>query len=192
MVKISPEKAKQKFKEHLKEIKQIQKLDYNKKNDRVDKVNSKIKSLINVAFEDGKEKLANYKPTPFYIVSSGMSTAEREENSRNYTDNLLKNIENYLIGYYEELDLIIDTNEKKDDLSDIEGKIKKANLESDRRESVTKSKFYGAVIEMLDFQRNELKNRGETAKDINEIKMQMKKIEELLLQVLNQKNPKKK
>ena len=191
MVIINPKKAKQKFKEHLGEIKELQKMDYKKRKDGIGKLNSKIRSLINVAFDDGKEKLSNYKPTPFYVVSTGMSAAEKEENSRDYSDNLLRNMENFVIGYYEELDLTIDTSEKKDELSKIEGKIKKANLESDRRESVVKSKFFGAVMEMLDFQRNELKDRGETAKEIYEIKMHLQKIEDMLSQVLSQKKPKK-
>ena len=190
MVIIDHKKAKEKFIDHLKEIKKLQKLDYKKRGERIGELNSKIESLINVAFEDNKEKLDNYRPTPFYAVSTGMSKAEVEENSRNYSDRQLKMILNYVIGYCEELDLIIDTTKKSDKLSGIEKKLNKTTLETNRREEVAKSKFFGAVMELLDFQRNELKGREETAKEISGIKIQLQNIEDMLTQILK-KTPNK-
>ena len=177
MQKIDPLKAKRKFDEHFQEIEKLEKMDYKEADERVGQLNEKICSLINVSFDDAKEKLEQYKPNPLYAVSTGMTNEEREENSRNFTKRRLNMMKNYIVGYKEELNLILDTDKKTDELSQIGEKITKAGLESNRREEVAKSKFYGAVIELLDFQRNLLKDHEVVLKEILEIKNILNRLE---------------
>jgi len=71
------------------------------------------------------------------------------------------------------------TNEESEDtkLSKIEEKIKDVNLEKERRKGVAEQKFYGAVIELLDFQRDIIKQKEESNKEFNEIKSRLSKLE---------------
>ncbi|OLB91887.1 MAG: hypothetical protein AUH25_01650 [Thaumarchaeota archaeon 13_1_40CM_38_12] len=75
---------------------------------------------------------------------------------------------------FEEVD---DNSETK--LSKIGEKIKEAGLEKERRKEVAEQKFYGAVIELLDFQRSELKRREENNKEIAEIKVRLEQLEKI-------------
>ena len=73
------------------------------------------------------------------------------------------------------------TNEKDDDIKllKIDEKIKEVNLEKERRKGVAEQKFYGAVIELLDFQRDIIKQREERNKEVIEIKNRLSKLENL-------------
>ena len=73
------------------------------------------------------------------------------------------------------------TNEKDDDIKllKIDEKIKEVNLEKERRKGVAEQKFYGAVIELLDFQRDIIKQKEERNKEVIEIKNRLSKLENL-------------
>ncbi|MCH7647035.1 MAG: hypothetical protein IIA83_00290 [Thaumarchaeota archaeon] len=70
----------------------------------------------------------------------------------------------------------IEKNDADKKLTKIEEKIKDANLEKTRRREVTEQKFYGAVMELLDFQRDELKRRDENSKEIAAIKSKIENL----------------
>jgi len=179
VAKLDPKKAKERFEEYLNEIENLKGVPDEGGGDELrNGLDEKIRSLINLAFDDAKEKLARYNVNPYFGLSTNMSEGERRNAHQSYHESRLRLMKQYVVGYCEELSLIMDTDTKTEELSEIEAKIKKSALETDRREEVAKSKFFGAVIEMLDFQRNELKRRSETDKEISEIKNSIIRLEE--------------
>jgi len=113
MARLDPEKSKGKFEDHLREIERLQKLNHKEGKEFLGPLNEKIRSLVNLAFDDGKTKLDDYKPNPFFSVSTGMSEAEKESNSQDYYKRRLDMMKNYVIGYLEELTLLTDNSNNK-------------------------------------------------------------------------------
>lgn len=120
MAKISPEQAKKKFQEHLKEITKLKNMNYKKSKTLIDPLNQKIISLINLSFDDAKNKLSNYNRTPGYFVTTSMTEKEMEENSRNYYKRLFEQKENLIVGYLEEINLLLETRKQNTKLDKIE------------------------------------------------------------------------
>lgn len=186
MTRIDPKKGIEKLNGYLEEIGDLENTS-NKKGRKVrEELDERIRSLVNIAFDDSKEKLSYYDTNPGFSLTTGMSEQEIDEAMDGYHYRKLELMKKHVIGFKEELELTLDTEEKTEELSEIEKKIKKVELESDRREEVAKSKFFGAVIELLDFQRNLLKDREETTKTVSGIKTQLSNIEDSLSQFVKQ------
>ena len=138
--------------------------------------------------DDSKSKLERFEKTPFYIVSTGMTEQEKEQNSRDYYQRCLQMMENNVVGFLEELNLIIDTNKQSTKLSKIEGEIEEKKLEAKRRKTVVETKVYGAEIEIITILREELKRRGENTKVIAELNSKISRIEDAITQFQKQKD----
>jgi len=186
LTRIDPKKGIEKLNRYLEEIGDLENTS-NKEGRKVrEELDERIRSLVNIAFDDSKEKLSHYDTNPGFSLTTGMSEQEIDEAMDGYHYHKLELMKKHVIGFKEELELTLDTQGKTEELSEIEKKIKKVELESDRREEVAKSKFFGAVIELLDFQRNLLKDREETTKTVSGIKTQLSSIEDSLSQLVIQ------
>ncbi len=190
MTKIEPIKALEKINTYLQEIEDLKKKKHSEGKESKIELNQKIKTLINLSFDDAKDKLREYKPSPFYstIIGKQKSEEQKERESQTYYDRGLDIMKNYLIGYKEELELIIETNQQSSKLSKLEEEIKEKKLEAERRKTVVETKVYGAEIEIITILRDELKTRGETAKAVSELNSRINRIEDMLSQILSQKN----
>jgi len=182
VAKLDPKKAIEIFGKYLNEIENLQGVPCESGKESRDELDEKIRSLINISFDDSREKLEHYKTNPSFSLSTGMSDEEKKNAHQSYHEQKLSLMKQYVIAYREELKLLIDTSEKTGKLDELEEKIKEKNkeinLEAERRKGVAEQKFYGAVIELLDMQRNELKRRGESDKEISELKIRLSHIEE--------------
>src|ERR1051326_8791810 len=126
MANLDPKKAKERFVEYLKEIENLKGVPYEGGSDLRDELDEKIRSLINLAFDDAKEKLDRYKTNPGFVLSTGMSKKEQQDVHHSYHQRKLTLMKQYVTSYCEELSLTMDTDTKTVELSEIEEKIRKA------------------------------------------------------------------
>jgi hypothetical protein len=118
------------------------------------------------------------------MEGSGKSKEEEERDSQNYYERRLDMMKNYIIGYVEELDLLIDTNKKNSKLTKLEREIEEKKLEAERRKTVVETKVYGAEIEIITILREELKQRSENAKVVTELNAKITQIQDMLSQMI--------
>jgi len=175
VLKINTNKAKIKVEEFLSEIEKLMKEPYSRNNeDKKTDLNARITNFVRATFQDPEEKINSYKDFVFFI---GEKT---QMEKRHDYENSLKKKKRHLIAWKEEIELNEETDSESENLDEINKKIKKADLESERRQKVTESKFYGAVMELLDFQRNLIKEKEQTTKAIIEIKKDILDIKDML------------
>ena len=107
---ISPTIAKLKFEMHLKELDKI-KNTLPESKDEIYSLIEKICSLIKLSFDDGKEKIKEFKQEPAYLLHTGMSEQQIEDSNKQYNLQNLATKQNHILGYIEELELIIESDQ---------------------------------------------------------------------------------
>ena len=108
-----------------------------------------------------------------------MDTAQSREAPKKY-DEQAKVMIRYLSAIKDELYLRIESNVKDEKLITLKKEVEEKGIESERREKVVESKFYGAAIEIIDRLRNELKDKTQLREDIISIKRDISEIKEIL------------
>jgi len=173
-----------KFMSNLKELKQ---LSYSVGRDKMYDIDGSVKSLITVAFENAKERQKSYNG--FWIMTTAEKTPQEEQ--EDYIGDLDSRIRT-LKSWKEEMELIIETSTESSKIDKIEtevksskieklkSQIKEKGLEAERRGKVVEAKFNGAVIELLDMQRNMLKDKTENTKSLIALQKDIGDIKEML------------
>jgi len=120
MAKVDPKKAKATFEKYLNEIRNLRGVPWNGDGDHFrDQLSEKIRTLIKLSFDDSREKLNNYHPDPPTIRYTGKYGEEMKKDEQHYHLDKLHRMEEYIVGYIEELDLLSDTDTKTDDKEDL-------------------------------------------------------------------------
>jgi len=96
----------------------------------------------------------------------------------------VKVIKNHLLAYKDELQLRLASKEKSSKLDRIEEETQISDAEARRRSAVVESKLWGAVIELLDMQRDELKKRDDLTKQIIELQKEVRNLSVTLSTIL--------
>ena len=142
--------------------------------------------FLKVSLNDFKERNRDYHGIA--IAFSGMSPQQEQEF---YIIDLNSRIRT-LKAWKGEMELIIETSKDSSKIEGIKEQIVEKELESKRREKVVETKFYGAVMELLDLQRNMLKDKeGNTKslitlqKDVQELKESVNKILKEVAQIVS-------
>lgn len=181
-IKIKAEVIVEKVEYYIKELEELKKISYSEGQNKMYSVDANIKSFLNVAFDNAKERNRDYQGIAFAI---GGLPPEKEQEF--YISDLGSRIRT-LKSWIEEMKLIIETGSSSSKVEKIKDEIEEKELESTRREKVAETKFYGAVIELLDLQRNMLKDKEENTKhlitlqkDVQDLKENMKIILKELL-----------
>jgi hypothetical protein len=175
-VKIDISKAEKRIDKFLGEVEKLLKLSYSEGEEKKYDLDAEVKNFVRVAFTDYKEKIKSYIGLIVEITGVEKTSAEKQ---RDY-ESSLKRRRRHLVAWKEELRLKKEVEEERSDLDKLRSKITKADLETKRREKVAKSKFYGAVIELLDIQRDTIKDKEQGTKAIIEMQKDIADIKELL------------
>jgi len=175
-LKIEVSKANEKINQFLEEIEQLLKLSYSEGKEKKYDLDVRIRNFVQAVFTDSKEKIKSYVGFAFAIVGQEKTSAEKQSD---YEDSL-KQKRRHLIAWKEEIELNKEVKEETSKLDKLHSKISETNLETKRREEVAKSKFYGAVIELLDIQRNTIKDKEQVTKALIEMQKDIADIKELL------------
>lgn len=91
----------------------------------------------------------------------------------------------YLISIKDSLRLRETTEVKDTKLDNLKRQVIEKEVESERREKVAETKFYGAAIEIIDRLRDQLKNGKDTKEEIISIKNDIKEIKEAFWKISN-------
>lgn len=143
-------------------------------------VSVQTKQLIRLLFPDADHRLKD-------LNDSISAAAERDgpSNMRISFIEQAKATRRYLIFIQNSLILRSSVELKEDKLEKLRDKVEEKEIEAERREKVTETKFYGAAIEIIDRLRDQLKNEGEVKREILEIKSELKDIKEILRGLTN-------
>lgn len=108
LAQIQPSAALAKVEEYLSEIKKLEKLKYSEGNEKRYLLNSKIRSLVGLAFDDGSRKIKEYdSEVNFFFVVAGREEPA-EEKQQDYLSRLAS-MKKFLLTYKEELELVMPT-----------------------------------------------------------------------------------
>ena len=118
--------------------------------------------------------------------NNSMELAIKRE-KQNSLDEQAKVMIRYLLAIKEELLLRIETENKDEKLLVLKRKVEEKEIESERREKVAESKFYGAFIEIIDRLRDELKDKSNLNEDMVSLKRNINEIKESLNLLLGEK-----
>jgi len=181
---IDSSKAGEKIDVFLCELEKLIKLPFYDGEDRKNDLDIRIRTFVNATFSDGRDKLRSYTGLAFAIAGYEKT---REEKQKDYEDSL-KRKKRHLIAWKEEIELSMDVNSKSSELDKLKSKIEETNLESLRRKKVVETKFFGAVIELLDFQRNLIKEKEQNTKAIIKIQQDIEDMKNMLTDILKNEN----
>ena len=176
---VDPEQAIRKIDEYLNKIKELLRTKFNIGESEKSELDTKIQVFIRATFRDDDKKLQDYKnAVHFYVGIVGVEETEQEK-QEDYISRLTT-MKNHLLAFKDELTLILNSQTKSGKLDKIENETQIRDAEARRRASVVEGKLWGAVIELIQMQRDELKKKGtlnqeiiEIRKDINDIKLML-------------------
>ena len=134
-------------------------------------VRIKITQFIRSLFSDSANRIRDF--------DKSMDKARKREKGKN-VDEQAKVMISYLSAIKDELNLKMESEIKEDKLIKLRTKVQEKEIESERREKVAETKFYGAAIEIIDRLRDELKNKNQLAEDIISIRRDISEIKEIL------------
>lgn len=183
---IQPEKALEKINSFIAETDKLLQKNYSEGKEEYYGLDVRIRTFVNAAFSDSKQKISSY--SGFFIAAVGHEPTHVEK-QKDYLDDL-KRTRRHLVAWKEEVELNFEVSSDSSKLNKIKSQINETGLEVARRQKVAEEKFYGAVIELLDFQRNLIKEKEQTTKSIIEIKKDITDIKEMISRLL--KNEKEK
>jgi len=144
--------------------------------DKERELDAAIQNFVRIAFSDGEKKLEDYRWALHFVGVLGESEEERQDD---YVSRL-KGMRNQLVAYREELQLRWESRSKSSKLDKIEGETELKEAEAGRRAAVVKTKLWGAVIELLDMQREELKKRGELTQEVIELRKEVRDLKSMI------------
>lgn len=180
---IDVELALKKVDEYIDQIDVLLHESHTKGEKKLDEINASIKNFIRIAFQDGEKKLSDYKHSfPMYVGILGREDTEEEK--QEYYLKKLGSIRNNLVAYQQELQLRLSSTKKKSKLDRIESETKISEAEAKRRATVVETKLWGAVIELIDMQRDELKKRGELTQEIIGLRTELGQLKMRLVEFL--------
>lgn len=166
------EEVRSKIESYLSEVDSLLEKSYSDGKDDMRDLDTRIRNFIRMAFSDGEEKLEAYMRSVHFAVAVLGYEETEEEKQEDYISRLGK-IRRHLRAYKEEVDLRLASREKEIRLTTIERETQISDAEARRRASVVDTKWMGAVIELLDFQRAELKRRDEMSQAIIELRKEV-------------------
>lgn len=137
-----------------------------------------LKNFIKVVLKDDlrMKEIISLQDLPFYNIPKGMAPENKRARTKLAWEHLKRHQANlYLIlsSIWTELGIKKEFGEKLVKVDKLDKKIKNAKKESERRSHVVDSKVLGAIIELLDIQRTELKKRDEINKKLDAILQKM-------------------
>lgn len=180
---IDIEASLKKVNEYIDQIDVLQHESHTEGKKKLGELNASIKNFIRIAFQDGEKKLSDYKGSfPMYVGILGREDTEEEK--QEYYLKTLSSIKNNLIAYQQELQLRLESKKKRSKLDKIEKETKISEAEAKRRASVVETKLWGAVIELIDMQRNELKKRGKLTQEIIGLRTELGELRLMLVEFL--------
>lgn len=179
---INPSEALKKVEEYLKKTDELLKKTYKTGTDEKEELVTLVQGFIRATFRDDEKKLNDFKKTvPLYIAISRREDTEEEKQS--YYISHLKRIKNHLVSFKEELNLIISSEKDSKVINELEKQINDLELEAKRRSAVAEEKRWGAMIELIQMQRDELKKRGFLSQEIIDIKKDISEIKTIVTEL---------
>jgi len=181
---IDIEEASKRVDSYISEIDKLLKMHYKQGSEKKRELDTIIQSFIRTALPNGKEKLDDYRSSVhFYVGIVGYEPSEEEE-QEDYTSRL-QTMRNHLVAYREELQLILNSKEKRSKLGKIREETRIAGAEAERRASVLDSKVLGAIMELLDMQRQELKRRTTLDQEIINLRKEITDLKSMFNELKN-------
>lgn len=158
---------------YIKEAESLIDLPHNTGSEKKELLDIKIKNLLQRL---DKERIREYNDLVTYygILPS------TNEGWQDFYVNRVKKMKNFLVALKEDFELKRDVSTKSSKLDKIENEIKELEAEAIRRKMVVETKGWGAIIEIIQMLRDELKNRKDIQTDISEIKKDIKEIKNIL------------
>lgn len=171
-IKIKPEVISEKIVNYIKQLEELKKGNYSQGQSKMFSVDANINSFLTVAFENTKERKKDYLGFSIYVP--GLLPEDRQKIYISDLENRIRT----LVAWKEEMALIIETRKDSSKIDELKGQIEEKGLESTRREKVAETKFYGAVIELIDMQRNMLKNKEDNTKSLITIQKDIQELKD--------------
>ena len=185
-LKVDTKKAPEKIDCFISEIDALLNKSYTEGDEPTYSLDIRIRNFAQAAFSDSKEKISSYNGFHFAFLGDEKKKTPDEEQD-DYIKRL-KQKRRHLIAWKEEVELNTEISSDSQKITEIKEQIEEKGLESKRRQKVAETKFYGAVIELLDFQRNILKEKEQTTKSIIEIKKEISDIKEMVKNIAEKKS----
>lgn len=177
---VNPKEAIKRLDEYLKKVEVLLKKKHGNGSEKKARLITSIKGFIQTVFKDDDKKIKDFeKAKPFMAFIGGVQTTEDEW--QDYYISHLKKIKNHLLAFKEELTLIIDSKKDSEVIDKLEEETNIIKAESGRRSAVAEEKRWGAMIELIQMQREELKKRGLLSQEIIEIKKDIAEIKNILM-----------
>ena len=168
--------------EFISELDTLLKKSYREGTDRKRELDATIQNFVRAVFPDGEKKLEDYRRSVhFYFGVVGYEETE-EEKQEDYVSRL-KSMRNHLVAYKKELQLRLTSRKKSSRLDEIERETQIREAEARRRAVVVEGKLWGAVIELIDMQRDELKKRGELNQEIIELRKGVRDLKSMFIEL---------
>jgi len=187
MAVIEPSKAIGMFSEYYEDVEALEKKKYIEGADSASKINKKIRSLIELSFDNASDKLDNYNIPTLYAVTSGKYNKTVEKNAQEHYENQLELMKSKLAEYTEELRKINEMQENLKDVSGISEKIKEAAFEAKQQSVEVESKPSNEITEKIDYKLDKQpKSNKATASKIQELKEQLQQLTEEFSKMNNQ------
>ncbi len=197
MAVIEARKAIGMFSDYYNDIEVLERKKYIEGTDSASKINKKIRSLIELSFDNASDKLDNYEMPTLYAVTSGKYDQTVEKNAQEHYENQLEFMKTRLSEYTEELRKINEMQEKLDNISEIKEKIKEAafeakqqseeaTFEAKQQSEETELKPSDEIMEKIDYKLDKQENNKATASKIQELKTQFQLLAEELSKINNQ------
>ncbi len=187
MAVIEPSKAIGMFSEYYEDVEALEKKKYIEGADSASKINKKIRSLIELSFDNASDKLDNYNIPTLYAVTSGKYNKTVEKNAQEHYENQLELMKSKLAEYTEELRKINEMQENLKDMSGITEKIKEAAFEAKQQSEEVESKLSNEITEKIDYKLDKQpKSNKATASKIQELKEQLQQLTEEFSKMNNQ------
>jgi len=187
MAVIEPSKAIGMFSEYYEDVEALEKKKYIEGADSASKINKKIRSLIELSFDNASDKLDNYNIPTLYAVTSGKYNKTVEKNAQEHYENQLELMKSKLAEYTEELRKINEMQENLKDMSGIKEKIKEAAFEAKQQSEQVESKPSIEIAEKIDYKLDkQQKSNKTTTNKIQELKTQLQQLTEEFSKMNNQ------
>lgn len=158
-----------------------------KRVDDIRELGLKIESLLSIVYSDDKEKIKDYHENYLTKLNDFFSAKEGDILIPYSPEQCLFEVVGYfkrVLGSVKDyIELKMSSDKDLALLEKIEKEVKFEKAEAERRKAVQEAKEAGATIEIIQALRDELKNKSQTGKNINEIKAELREIKELLKQI---------
>jgi len=146
--------------------------------DKYRDLNVQMKQLIRTLFPDAEKRLKDEDESMNIAVNRDSSFETRVSFMEQ-----AKATRRYLISIKDSLKLREAVEIKDDKLEKLKRKVGEKELEAERREKVVETKAYGAIIEVIDRLREQLRNEGDIKQEILNIRNDISDLKDILRNV---------